>query len=245
MPRLPLIEDLTKEPIPRGSNILVEFDPASQWYNASFTIAAGWIRSGGVASYNVYDHRPEDVRLQLKRLGLDVEALETEEKLRILDWYTIQLGQKSTEKYATPTASLKVADLSILWSRAMIPTGSSPFPGTQYRLGPDVLRIGDDESVLLRFNDEKSFIDFWRTREIPVAAARKSTQIVGAVKGVYSEYVYKSLEASVDGIIDFKLEEEGKSTRDLIRIRSMRNVHFDREWHELKIGDNFEVTLEK
>jgi hypothetical protein len=31
---------------------------------------------------------------------------------------------------------------------------------------------------------------------------------------VYSEYVDKSLEASVDGIVDFKLEEEGKSTRD-------------------------------
>ena len=42
-----------------------------------------------------------------------------------------------------------------------------------------------------------------------------------------------------------KVEEEGQSTRDLIRIRSMRNVHFDREWHELKIGHNFEITLEK
>jgi KaiC/GvpD/RAD55 family RecA-like ATPase len=65
------------------------------------------------------------------------------------------------------------------------------------------------------------------------------------VKGVYSDYIYKSMEAAVDGIIDFKLEEEGKSTSDLMRIRSMRNVHFDREWHELKIGDNFEVTLEQ
>ncbi len=243
MPRLPLIEDLTKEPVPPGSNILVEFDPASQWYNASLTIAAGWIRTGGVSSYNVYDQPPENARLQLKRLGLDVEALEKEEKLRIIDWYTTQLGQKSQEKY--PTASLKVADLSIQMSRLFIPADGSPFPGTGYRLGPVVLRIGDDQSVLLRFNDEKSYIDYWRTREIPVARSRKSTQIVAAVKGVHSEYVYKSLEASVDGIIEFKLEQEGKTTRDLMQIRSMRNVHFDREWHELKIGDNFEVTLEK
>ncbi len=243
MPRISLIEDLTKQPIPPGSNILVEFDPASQWYNASLTIAAGWIRSGGVSSYNVYDQPPENARLQLKRLGLDVEALEKDEKLRIIDWYTIQLGQKSKLKYAAD--SLKVADLSILHTKAMIPSTGTPFPGTGYRLGPDVLRIGDDELVLLRFNDEKSFIDFWRTRDIPVAPARKSTSIVGGVKGVYSEYIYKSLETSVDGIIEFKLEEEGKSTRDLVRIRSMRNVHFDRDWHELKIGDNFEVTLEK
>ena len=244
MPRLPLIEDLTKEPIPPGSNILVEFDPASQWYNASFTIAAGWIRTGGVTSYNVYNQPPENARLHLKRLGLDVEALEKEEKVRIIDWYTTQLGQKSNEKYAY--TSLKVADLSIYYSRKMIPADGSPFPGTGYRLGPDVLRIGDDTiSVLLRFNDEKSFIDYYRTREIPVAPTRQSTAVDGVLKGVYSEYVYKSLEASMDAIIEFKVEEEGKSTRDLIRIRSMRNVHFDREWHELKIGDNFEVTLEK
>jgi len=37
---------------------------------------------------------------------------------------------------------------------------------------------------------------------------------MGAVKGVYSEYVYKSLEATVDGIIDFKLEESGEETRN-------------------------------
>ena len=181
--------------------------------------------------------------MQLKRLGLDTETLETEEKLRIMDWYTIQLGQKSKEKYAN--TSLKVADLSILWSKAIIPSTGSPYPGTGYRLGPDVLRITDDELVLLRFNDEKSFVHHWCTRVIPSAPARQSTNIEGAVKDVYSEYVYKSMEATVDGIIDFKLEEEGKSTTDLIRIRSMRNVHFDREWHELKIGENFEVTLEK
>jgi KaiC/GvpD/RAD55 family RecA-like ATPase len=243
VPRLALIEDLTKAPIPPGSNILVEFDPASQWFNASFTIVAGWIRTGGVGSYNVYEQSHENARLQLKRLGLDVATLETAETLRIMDWYTIQLGQKSKEKY--PATWLKVADLSIQVSRAMLPDTGSLYPGTGYRLGPDVLRVSDDESVLLRFNDEKSFIDYWRTRDLPVAAARKSTAIMGAVKGVYSDFVYRSMEASVDGIIDFKLEEEGKTTRDLMRIRSMRSLRFDREWHELKIADNLEVTLER
>ncbi len=243
MPRIPLIEDLTKEPIPPGSNILVEFDPASQWYNASLTIAAGWVKSGGVSSYNVYDHKPEDARSQLRRLGLDVEALESAEKLRILDWYTFQVGQKSKEKYAY--TSLKVADLSILWSKAMIPATGSPFPGTGYHLGPDVLRIADDELVLLRFNDEKSFIDLWRTREIPTASARQSTSIFGAVKGVYSEYIYKSMEGSVDGIVDFKIDEESGEVRNLMRIRSMRSVGYDSRWSRLKIGDNFEVMVEK
>jgi KaiC/GvpD/RAD55 family RecA-like ATPase len=240
LPRIPLIEDLTKGPVPPGSNLLVEFDPASQWYNASLTIAAGWIKSGGTSSYNAYDQPPGKVRLQLKRLGLDVEALEAEEKLRIIDEYTAQLGQKSQEKYVE--TSLKVADLRISYLKS---TTGSRFPGTGWHLGPDVIRIADDESVILRFNDEKSFIDLWRTRLIPDAPARNSTVISSAVKGVYSEYVYRSMEASVDGIIDFKLDETVDPPQNLIRLRNMRNVSFDGRWHRLKIRENFEVTLEK
>jgi KaiC/GvpD/RAD55 family RecA-like ATPase len=236
VPRIPIVEDLTKEPIPPGSEVLVWYDPASQWYNISLTIAAGWIKSGGVTSYNAYDHPPESVRLQLKRLGLNVERLEREDRLRIWDWYTIQLGKKSQEKYAFP--SLKVVDLSIDYSRTVI-------PGTRSSTRSDVLRVMDDALVLLRYNDEKTYMDFWRTRLLPTTGLNStSTALPSAPKGVYPEYIYKTFEVTADGIIDVKLEEEGKTTRDLIRIRSMRNVHFDREWHELKIRDNFEVTLE-
>ena len=68
--------------------------------------------------------------MQLKRLGLDPEALEAEEKLRIIDEYTAQLGQKSQEKYAE--TSLKVADLRITYLKSA--TGSR-FPGTRWHLG--------------------------------------------------------------------------------------------------------------
>jgi KaiC/GvpD/RAD55 family RecA-like ATPase len=52
------------------------------------------------------------------------------------------------------------------------------------------------------------------------------------------------LEAAVDGIIDFKLEEVGEETINLMRLRSMRNVGFDSRWHRLRVKENFEVTLE-
>jgi KaiC/GvpD/RAD55 family RecA-like ATPase len=65
------------------------------------------------------------------------------------------------------------------------------------------------------------------------------------MSNIQCEWARKTLEGAVDGIVDFKLEEEGKTTRDLMRIRSMRNVGFDREWHPLMITENFEIKLEK
>jgi KaiC/GvpD/RAD55 family RecA-like ATPase len=142
VPRLPLIEDLTKGAIPPGSVLLVEFDAASAWFSASLTIAAGWLKEGGAVAYNDWTQSPDDLRAKLSRLGLQVDALEKEGRLLIWDAHTASLGQKSKERMAPE--SLKVADLSLFVKDAMGPPE------------PSWLHISDNASTLARFNDEKS-----------------------------------------------------------------------------------------
>jgi KaiC/GvpD/RAD55 family RecA-like ATPase len=108
-----------------------------------------------------------------------------------------------------------------------------------------VLQVSDNTSALARFNDEKAWVEYVLTRVVPSTKSNESVLIRGIMKGVHSEWAYKQHEGSHDGIIDFKLEEEGTTTSDFIRVRTMRDVSFDREWHELKIGDNFEITLQE
>ena len=236
---IPLIEELTKGPVPPGSNLLVEFEPTSQWYNASITIAAGFLKQNGKVSYTTWIQPPARLRSALNRLGIDCARLETgpqqNELLRIWDYYTPTLGQKSNEKLNV--SSLKVPDLSIFFSR-----DSTGMRGPTI---PDRLRMDDNHSVLARFNEEKSWVEFVITRVLPIASLRETTLISGFMKGVHSEWAISQLEGACDGVIDFKLEEDSKITRDLMRIRSMRDVGYDREWHELKIGENAEIRLEK
>jgi KaiC/GvpD/RAD55 family RecA-like ATPase len=233
VPRLELIEDLTRGSISPGTNILVEFDPASQWYSAALTIAAGWLRTGGSVSYIAHSQSPDDVRSQLRRLGLPVEELEQKDRLWITDLYTLSLGQKSKEKFGPE--SLKVADLSIWIAReAMV---ESP--------APEFLVIAENGSTLDRFNDEKNWVELYLTRPIPMAKPRKVTQLIGFMAGIHSNWAYKQLEAAVDGIVDFKVEDVGEETRDLMRIRTMRNMQFDRRWHELTMSETFRVLLQK
>jgi KaiC/GvpD/RAD55 family RecA-like ATPase len=232
MPRLPLIEDLTTGPLPPGSQVLVEYDPASQWYNASLTITAGWLRSGGSATYVSFVQPLVDVRSQLRRLGVETNRLEEEENLEFIDYYTATLGQKYKEP--SPESSLKVADISISISKWM---QEPPAPGHIF--------IADDESTFGRFNDEKAWIELELTRLIPSGRMRKITAITGVMIGVHSDWAYKRFEGASEGIVDFKLEEQEGRTRNIMRIRNMRNVGFDSKWHPLKMDDNFEITLEK
>jgi KaiC/GvpD/RAD55 family RecA-like ATPase len=213
---------------------LIEFDPASQWYNSCITIAAGWAKEGGSVGYNEFIQPPNNLRMQLSRIGLDVDDLERNDRLRVYDWYTPTLGRRSKEKYGID--SLKVADQSIEFRLS-----EDDLNNPEETEWPESLRIVDNFSTLARFNDEKSWIEFMLTRVFPIGAVRKSTLIFGIMKGVHSEWAYKQLEGSADGIIEFTLER----ARDLLQIRTMRNVHFNREPHELKLGENFEVTLEE
>lgn len=243
---IPLIDDLLKAPLVPGASILVEYDPTAAWYQASLNIAAGWLKSGGVVTYGVTSQPPDNARSQFESLGLDVKKLESDDKLRIFDWYTATLGRKSSEKYAF--YSLKAADLSVLFSKYLM-ADKTTLTATDLQLlpspSPDWLRILDDLSCLARFNEEKSWVEFVRTRLIPIGSLWKSTGIGGVIKGVHSDWVYKNLEAASDGVIEFKVDEASEEARSMVRIRSMRNASFDSKWHPLSVNENLEVTLEK
>ncbi len=240
LPRIPLIEDLTAGPIPPGSYLMVEFTGSSQWYNASLTMAAGWLKSGGRVFYAALAQPPERVRSQLARLELRVNELENEDRLQIWDGYSASLGQKSKEKFAVD--SMKVSDISIFFSRQVM--AGRPAPDKEV-YGPEWLRIVDNESTIARFNDERAWIEFLLTRNVPSASSTRTIYIAAFIKGLHSERVYGQVEAAADGIIDLKLDESQEEARDLIRIRNMRNVNVDRRWHTLKISENLEISLER
>jgi KaiC/GvpD/RAD55 family RecA-like ATPase len=196
-------------------------------------MVAGWLRSGGKVAYNTFAQPPDDIRKKLGRLGLDISELENESELRILDWYTPTLGQRSKEKYKMD--SLKVPDLSIRFSTEVMHEPPQP----------DWVRMADNVSMLARFNDEKSWVEFVLTRILPGHRVRRSTGIVGLAKGIHSSWVYQQLEGAVDGIVDVKLDEVSGEMVNFMRVRSMRETGFESRWHRLKIGQNFEVALEK
>jgi KaiC/GvpD/RAD55 family RecA-like ATPase len=226
-----LVEDLTRGSLSPGSYIYAEFDPSSLWYNATYTLAAGWLKSGGRVSYNVITRPPDEIRSRLSQLGVGVDALEKDGKLRIWDWFRATLGQKSKEPYAMN--SLKVADLSIFFAK-----------GTTEPAIPNSLVIMDNVSILGTFNEEKSRIDFTLSRAIPNLRLRKITGIGGIMVGLHSTAAYKRLEGAVDGVLDFKVEEVEGELKTLMRIRVVRDLTHDSRWHQLKVNENSQVTLD-
>ena len=199
--------------------------------------------------YHVSALPPDRVRNQLERLGVvginELEGTTPRPRLAVNDWYEAAIGRTVEDSFAEEHkifTSLKVADLSIEWGQWMIGEKSSRNPYQQP--GAPVLRILDNLSCLSRFNDEKAWVEFVIRRILPRATTWHQVTFIGLTAGLHSDWVYKTLEGVADGVIDFKLKETSEEALDLMRIRTMRGVSFDRRWHSLKISESSEITLE-
>lgn len=239
--KLPLLDQVVPGGINYGSTILVEFQPDSLWYETSLTIAAEALRDRIRTDYHTFQHMPIEVRKPFAEFGLDVERLEDEDALRIIDSFTIQTGLSATEsprKSRVPShysQSLKLSD----WSIANLQRIKSGVPEEDKRR----LHIDDNTGILLQYNDEKVFIDNWRTRSRPHTVVQQIVLFNSLITGAASEAFTKQFEALSDGVIDFKSEEKEGRIEHYFRVRVMRGKPYDSRWRQLRVLDSGEVSV--
>jgi len=239
--KVPILEELVPGGFTYGQLLLVVYDPDSLWYETSLTIAAQGVRSGVRVEYHAYEHLPDKIRegarISLASLGLNVKQVEEEDKLRILDSYTVQTGLGSAErpsKSKIPIQPLKLSESSIEFAQLM----KAGIPEVDKRW----LHIDDNTGIQLQYNDEKTVMTFTRTRIPSWVRARETTIVNSLVNGITSESFYKQYLTLYDGIIDFKNQEK-EDVEHLVRVRLMRGMSCDSRWHRLKILETGEVAL--
>jgi KaiC/GvpD/RAD55 family RecA-like ATPase len=243
MLQLPILSSLIHGGVDYGINILVEFEPDSLWYETSFTIAANMLKSRIRVHYHTFVRPPQEVRGLLAGFGLDIDKLQQSGLLKIIDSHTAQVGLSAAEGsqdspvIAAATQSLKMADWSIGFAKEMK-------AGTGYLAETEKgLHLDDNTSVLLQYNDEKTFVDVWRTRNLPHTRLGGMVFLYAFVTGVGSSTLYRQLESLSDGIVDFKSPETGGQIEHLMRVRTMRGKTFDSRWRRIRLMENGEVAL--
>ncbi len=136
-----------------------------------------------------------------------------------------------------PSRSLKLSD----WDAGIL----DEMKGRDEGIGRRRFHVDDNTSVLLQYNDEKTFIDHWRTKAIPETRALEFTSIHSVVTGVYSESFYRQSESLSDGVIDFRNREEGGQIGHYMRVRTFHGRSSDSRWRRIRLADNGEVVVEK
>lgn len=105
------------------------------------------------------------------------------------------------------------------------------------------LHIDDNFSVMNRYNQETTILDWLRTRDIPDNRACEAIVLHSLLLGVGSESFCSQMEALHDVIVDFKSEEHPEKIQHYVRVRLIRGKRADSRWRKLGLLDNGEVSL--
>ena len=94
-----------------GSTIVVEFDPDSPWYETSLTIAASAINEGITTDYHTFHHPPDEIPEAITKLCVNIQKAVSKGRFRILDSYSVQLGEKKPSKQDGRVTVSKIEEL--------------------------------------------------------------------------------------------------------------------------------------
>jgi KaiC/GvpD/RAD55 family RecA-like ATPase len=165
---IPILTNLVPDGIKPGRLFLVEFDPESQWLAVAATIAAGYLLAGGRVAYVAQLRSPETVKESLLALGVDISAATSEGRFTVDDYYSATLtggrldggGPSIFEQIdgGVRLRSLKVADLSVELLKDM---RQGPESGGVFEAWPPgALTVVESMSQMLRFNEEKPYLEW-------------------------------------------------------------------------------------
>ena len=220
---IPILSEIIPDELKAGTLFLVEFDPESEWLAIATTMTAGYLHAGGRAAYIAELRSPETVRENLFALGVDVSVMSKEGRFWMVDRYSATLTGGRLEGEGSSVfepmdggirfRSLKLSDLSIQWLKEK-KQGHEPWDVVD-TWPPGALAIGESISQLLRFNEEKPYLEWAISRVNPNIRRAKRILFVGYVRDIHSESFYKRLESDADGVIDLRVmerDEEAKNT---------------------------------
>ena len=195
---IPILTDLVPDGVKPGTLFLVEFDPESQWLAVAATITAGYLRAGGHVAYIAQLRPPETVRENLLVLGVDVSAATSEGRFALDDYYSATLTGGRLEgggpsvfepiEGGTRARSLKVADLSVQWLKDL--KQGFRILDVWETWPPGALTVVESASQMLRFNEEKPYLEWAISRTTQMSGGQKN-KLDGILRGVHTESFYK------------------------------------------------------
>lgn len=228
--RIPILADQIPGGVPYRTAFIIEYDPDSSYYQILESTVHDLLSAGQVVSFFDYTRFTDQVRQDLKALGSDIDSLEAKGSFHLYDGYSTTLGMKSTEKLSFE--SLKVADMSLYFLR--MTKDENPIRND--------VGFSDNGTIALRYNDEKSFVEWYATRVIPRIKLHARISFSAFVNGVHSASFYKSMEDLCDGVIDVKFDDLAGRSQTKLRVRAFKAGRFNGSWRRVEF-DGLHATL--
>src|SRR3989449_532405 len=125
MPRLPTgipgFDAMVQGGLPVGSSVVLQGPPGQEKLRFALTFLAEGLKSGGSGLVVTASQSPDAVIAELRELGVNLESVTNESRLRVIDWYSWseETVQDTEERGIVIRSSIDLTNLGVALSRAI------------------------------------------------------------------------------------------------------------------------------
>jgi KaiC/GvpD/RAD55 family RecA-like ATPase len=118
-------DEMVQGGLPIGTSVVLQGPPGQEKLRFALTFLAEGLRSGGSGLVVVSSQSPDAILSELRTLGVDLDKVVQENRLRIVDWYSQREEpvQDVEEKGIVQRASIDLTNVGVALSRAIASLG--------------------------------------------------------------------------------------------------------------------------
>src|SRR2546422_4974818 len=232
MPRLPTgipgFDAMVQGGLPVGSSVVLQGPPGQEKLRFALIFLAEGLRSGGSGLVVTASQSPDAVIAELRELGVNLESVTNENRLRVVDWYSWSEGtvHDAQERVMVIGSSIDLTTLGVALSRAIAGlTGG-----------------GSRRAVIELLSPATSSYEVTQVYAFAQSAKRKFdrhqfTSLVLLEKEMHSGAQLTTLHQPFDGVIEIERTRSGDRIVRKIGVLHLKDTAPDPTFRVLEISE--------
>src|SRR5881296_594501 len=214
--------------LPVGSSVVLQGPPGQEKLRFALTFLAEGLKSGGSGLVVTSSQSPDAVIAELRELGVDLDSVTNENRLRVVDWYSWseETVQDTEERGIVIRSSIDLTNLGVALSRAIAGlTGG-----------------GSRRAVIELLSPATSSYEVTQVYAFAQSAKRKFdrhqfTSLVLLEKEMHSGAQLTTLHQPFDGVIEIERTRSGDRIVRKIGVLHLKDTSPDPTFRLLEIPD--------
>src|SRR5256712_7392377 len=232
MPRLPTgvpgFDAMVQGGLPVGSSVVLQGPPGQEKLRFALTFLAEGLKSGGSGLVVTSSQSPDAVIAELRELGVDLDSVTNENRLRVVDWYSWseETVQDIEDRGIVIRSSNDLTNLGVALSRAIAGlTGD-----------------GSRRAVIELLSPATSSYEVTQVNAFAQSAKRKFdrhqfTSLVLLEKEMHSRAQRTTLHQPFDGVIEIERTRTGDRIGRKIGVLHLKDTAPDPTFRVLEISE--------